>query len=65
LAAAVVVETTPCQQAALLERREQLRDGRWRDGGSARQFRTDDLPLGDRLQGQVLGHRQRRVVPGK
>ena len=65
LAAAIVVETAACQQAALLERGEKLGNGRRRDGGAAGELGADELSLADRLHCQVLGNGQRGVVRGE
>ena len=63
LAAAVVREPLPLEQARGLEGGEQLRDRRRRDGRATRELGADNLSLADRLEHQVLGDRQRRLVP--
>ena len=65
LPAAVVRQPGAGQQAAVYERREQLRDGRRGDRRAAGKLGTDDLSLGDRLQRQILGDRQRWIVRGE
>ena len=49
LAAAVVGEALALEEAGLLERREELRDGGRRDGGAAGELGADDVALVDRL----------------
>lgn len=62
LAAAVVLEPCACNEVAVFERGEKLRDGSRGDRGAAGQLRADDLSLGDRLQGKVLSDCERRIV---
>jgi hypothetical protein len=65
LAAAVVVSAATCQESALFEGGEELRDGRRGNRGAAGELGADDLSLADRLQGEVLSDRQRRIVRGQ
>lgn len=62
LAAAIVLEPRSGNEAAVFERGEQLRDGGRRHCSAASKLRADDLSLGDRLQHEVLGDCERRVV---
>jgi hypothetical protein len=52
-------------QARVLERREQLRDGRPRDPGATRQLRPGDALALDRSEREVLRNGQRRVTLGE
>lgn len=55
MAAAVILEPAAANEIVFLKRGEELRDGRGGDGGAAGELGPDDLTVGDRLQGQVLG----------
>ena len=60
--AAVVLETVAREHSGSFECGEELRHGRRRDGGTAGELGSDDLAFGDRLQCQVLGDGEGRVV---
>jgi len=65
LASAILGEALAAEQAGVLERCEQLRDGGGRDSGAPGELGTDDLTLADGLQCEVLGDGQWRLVSGK
>jgi hypothetical protein len=65
LAAAVVLEPLSGQQSGFFESREELRDGGRGDGGAAGELGADDLALADRLQREILGDGERRLVRGE
>ena len=58
----VISRAVAAHHPGLLERREELGDGRGRDGGTAGELGPHDLSIGDRLQRQVLRNGERRVV---
>ena len=60
--AAVLPPQLPLDQAGVLERRQQLRDGRAGDPGTTGQLGAGNALALDRPQGQVLRDRQRRVA---
>jgi len=62
LTAAVVVETIAGEHAGVFERGKKLRDRGRRDGGAAGELGAEGLAVGDRLQRQVLGDGERRIV---
>jgi hypothetical protein len=62
LAAAIVLEPGAREQSVILQRGEQLRDGGRGDRGAPGELGSDHLPVGDRLQRQVLRDRQWRSI---
>lgn len=65
LSAPIIIQTAPGEHARVLECGEELGDRRRGDGRATGEPGADDLAVGDRLQGQVLGNREGRVVCGE
>lgn len=65
MAAAIISERSPFEQADVRESGQELRDGGPRDAGSSRELGAGYALVRDRPQGEVLGDGQRGVVAGE